>query len=127
MLNFYGAMWEDLMGGLEQRNPVVYQTIRGGIEFKDKMHKISVFIKESLRTQKLDAKKVRFRAALKDPHSEHYMTDFGSSGLTSPLEPRIKLYGVEADSCTIFRSAIAPVLFQVKCRVFSENYEEREN
>lgn len=34
------------------------------------------------------------------------MADFGADGLSSPLDPRVKLYGVEADACTIFRSAI---------------------
>ena len=54
------------------------------------------------------------------------MTDFGAEGVASPLDPKIKLYGVEADSCTIFRSAIQPILFQVKSRVFSDDVEERE-
>jgi len=88
---------------------------------------MSIFLKEGLKGQKVNGKKTRFRAELKNPQSEHCMTDFGPEGLSSPLEPRIKLYGVEADSCTIFRSAIQPILFQVKCRVFSENYAERED
>lgn len=53
------------------------------------------------------------------------MADFGADGLSSPLDPRVKLYGVEADACTIFRSAIQPILFNLKCRIFSENVDER--
>ena len=55
------------------------------------------------------------------------MVDLGADGISSPLDPKIKLYGVEADSCTIFKSAIQPILFQIKSRVFSDDVEEREN
>jgi len=54
------------------------------------------------------------------------MSDFGQEGLASPLDPKVKCYGVEADCSSIFRSAIQPILFQVRSRKFSDKVEERE-
>ena len=122
---FYNEMWEDLMNYLETDNPVVYESIKGGREFKDKMHEVSVWLKETLKGQKINAKKPRFRGEMKNAQSPYFMADFGNEGLASPLDPKIKLYGVEADQCTIFRSAIQPILFQLKSRVFSEVVSER--
>ena len=54
-----------------------------------------------------------------------FLTDLGSEGTSSPLDPSVRFYGVNADSSTIFRSAIQPILFQVNTRTFSENVDER--
>ena len=70
------------------------------------MHDISVFLKDELKGVKVDRKKSRFRQELRNPESNYYLTDFGQEGLPSPLEPKVKLYGVHAEQCTIFRSAI---------------------
>ena len=53
------------------------------------------------------------------------MADLGPDGMASPLDPKVKLYGVKADNCTIFRSAIQPVLFQLRARTFSADPAER--
>lgn len=36
---------------------------------------------------------------------EHNMEDFGE-GLTCPLDPKVKLYGVIAKECSVFKSAV---------------------
>lgn len=34
------------------------------------------------------------------------MLDFGPTGLTCPLDPTVKLYGVIPDECNVFKSAV---------------------
>ena len=123
---FYQDTWSELMDELERNNPVVYESIIGGRQFREKMHEMSVWLKETLRAVKVNPKKQRFRSELKNAQSQFYMADFGAEGLSSPLDPRVKLYGVDADACTIFRSAIQPILFQLKTRQFSDNVAARE-
>ena len=94
------------MRELEENRPVVYNAINGGRVFKDKMHNVSILLKDIMKGQKINAKKPRFKSELVNPQGEYFMADFGADGLSSPLDPKVKLYGVEADKCTIFRSAI---------------------
>ena len=108
---FYNEMWEELMEELERDNPVVYESIKDGRFLRERMHDISVWLKEDLKSLKVNPKKQRFRAELKDKQSNFFMADLGQDGLSSPLDPKIKYYGVEADQSTIFRSAIQPILF----------------
>jgi len=49
MKNFYAEMWTDLMNELEESAPVVYDAINGGRVFKDKMHEVSILLKETLK------------------------------------------------------------------------------
>lgn len=49
MRSFYNEMWEELMRLLEGENNVVYESIRSGRDFKDKMHSMSLFLKETLK------------------------------------------------------------------------------
>ena len=76
---------------------MVYEAINKGREFKDRMHEISVWLKETLKGVKVNPKKTKFRAELKNPQSNFCMLDLGPQGLASPLDPKIKCYGVEAD------------------------------
>ena len=122
--NFYNEMWDDLMKSLEDHSPVVWRAITEGREFKDKMHGVSVFVKE-IRGN-IASKKPKFREEIRNQSSENCMIDFGPDGITSPLDPSFKYYGVEADMSSIFRSAIQPILFHMKTRCFSTNPEERE-
>ena len=54
---FYDEMWEDLMADLEEKNPVVYDSIMNGRTLREKMHKISCWLKEDLRGLKTNPKK----------------------------------------------------------------------
>jgi hypothetical protein len=51
-------------------------------------------------------KKAYYRGELRKVGGPHYMVDLGQDGYQSPLDPHLKIYGVEPDGCTIFRSAI---------------------
>lgn len=55
------------------------------------------------------------------------MSDFGGTGLTCPLDPTIKLYGVVAKSCTVFKSAVQPMKMTFISRQFSADREIRAN
>lgn len=53
------------------------------------------------------------------------MADFGPDGLTCPLDPSIKLYGVVAKSCSVFKSAVQPMKMTFTSRKFSIDREIR--
>ena len=108
--NFYNEMWNDLMKSLEDHNAVTWRAITEGREFKDKMHGVSRFIKETLKGN-VASKKPKFREEIRNTSSENCMIDFGPEGIANPLNPAVKFYGVEADRSTLFRSAIQPILF----------------
>ena len=55
----------------------------------------------------------------------HKMTEFEDGGLTCPLDPNIKLYGVIPKECNVFKSAVQPMKMTFTCRKFSSNLEER--
>ena len=69
MKDFYNEMWEELMGLLEDQSPQVYDAIKGGREFKDKMHEVSMWLNTSCKRLKVDAKKAQFRAEMKNQSS----------------------------------------------------------
>ena len=104
--NFYNEMWNELMEELEDKNNVVYEAINGGRVLRERMHSISVWLKEDLRGLKTNPKKLRFRDELRNAQKGFYLFKNGEEGLSSPLDPKIKCYAVEAEDCTIFRSAI---------------------
>ena len=62
--NFYNEMWDDLMKSLEDHSPVVWRAITEGREFKDKMHGVSVFVKE-IRGN-IASKKPKFREEIRN-------------------------------------------------------------
>ena len=63
---FYNDLWEELMQSLEDQNPVVYEALRGGRDFRDKMHEVSMWLNTSCKRLKVDAKKTAFRAEMKN-------------------------------------------------------------
>jgi len=61
-------MWDDLMRSLEESNPVVWNAITEGREFKDKMHSVSIFVKETIRGN-IASKKPKFREEIRNTSS----------------------------------------------------------
>ncbi len=53
------------------------------------------------------------------------MQDFGNNGLTCPLDPTIKVYGVIADECSVFKSAVQPMKFSFHARKFEAGRTEQ--
>ena len=64
---FYNEMWNELMENLEDRNPVVYEALKGGREFREKMHAVSMWLNTDCKKMKIAAKKPAFRAEMKNP------------------------------------------------------------
>jgi len=54
------------MDELEKDNPVVHEAIKDGRFLREKMHEISVWLKEDLKGMKVNPKKQRFRGELKN-------------------------------------------------------------
>jgi phosphatidylinositol 3-kinase len=52
------------------------------------------------------------------------MQDFGPNGLTCPLDPSWKVYGVIADECSVFKSAVQPMKFSFQARKFEAGISE---
>jgi len=49
------------------------------------------------------------------------MMDFGKDGLTLPIDPTIKVYGVVPEKCFVFKSAVQPMKMEFNARIFSKD------
>ena len=119
--SFFHGVWEDLMEKLEDEQNEVYQGIVSGVKLKDRMLNCSNFVKNGFGNMKIDPKKREFRAELKKEDSEHYMMDFGVEGISSPLNPKQQIFGVDPDKCSIMASFIQPIVFGFKGREKKES------
>jgi len=63
---FYNEMWNELMEELERVSPVVHDGIRDGRFLRERMHDISIWLKEDLKGVKINPKKKTFRTELKN-------------------------------------------------------------
>ena len=57
------------MSLLKKESPLACKAIRGGREFKDKMHEVSIWLKETLKNRAIDYKKGKFREAIDNEYS----------------------------------------------------------
>ena len=89
------------------------------------MHEASDHIK-SLQTR-VDQKTKNLREEISNASGKHQMLDFGPDGLTCPLVPNMKLYGVDPKQSRIFKSSVQPMQLMFKVRNFSQDAEERES
>ena len=89
------------------------------------MHAASDHIK-GLQTR-VDLKTKNLRDELSNTNGKHQMLDLGPDGLTCPLEPSMKLYGVDPKQSRIFKSSVQPMQLMFKVRNFSMDADEREN
>ena len=89
------------------------------------MHEASDHIK-GLQTR-VDQKTKNLREEIGKAGGKHQMLDFGPDGLTCPLVPNMKLYGVDPERSRIFKSSVQPMQLMFKVRNFSKDSEERES
>ena len=89
------------------------------------MHQASDHIK-GLNT-KVDQKTRNLREEISNAKGKHQMLNFGPDGLTCPLVPSMKLYGVDAKQSRIFKSSVQPMQLMFKVRNFSNNENEIES
>ena len=52
------------------------------------------------------------------------MQNLGENGMTLPHEPRIRVYGVDANSCFVFKSTVQPMKLGFQARVFPEGWTD---
>lgn len=74
-----------------------------------------------------DQRTTNLRAEISNTSGKHHMLDFGPDGLTCPLEPTMKLYGVDPKQSRIFKSSVQPMQLMFKCRNFKGRNKDPED
>ena len=121
---FYVDVWNELMDELGEQSPELWKGIREGRKLKNMMNELSSRIKEDASLTTIDARKQTLREEVATKDGPHYMEDLGENGLQSPLDPQYTYSGVVPPRCTLFTSAIQPILFMFKAKKADTDNEE---
>jgi phosphatidylinositol 3-kinase len=117
--DFYKMVYDELMQELDYDQHELYIALHETIEIRKRLLNCSNYVKSQTQV-KVDGKTdVLRRELIGDGTGNHKMVDFGPNGLTCPLDPNVKLYGVIAKDCSVFKSAVQPMKMTFTARKFS--------
>ena len=103
--NFFSDIYDDLIDTLKYENETLLLSIESAIDFRNRLLKLSNFIKGS-PIKKVDKRKILLQESVQE--GEHSLKYF-EKGITVPHEPLTKIYSVVPNKCFVFKSAVQPM------------------
>ena len=112
-----------LMEQCQDENPEIHEAMVGSINFREKVLEMSSYL--LAKTKSTEKMKAFLREEVVGEGSGKYKLKF-EEGLNLPHEPLIKVYDVVPHRCSVFKSAIKPMLIMFKARRFPEGWSESD-